>query len=121
MREIRVRKTYRMLLEVQQQDKDSVTNVIKEVFRGNFQILDAKRVDLYEIASKSRIDVVILSISEKDMGYIEDIRKLKKEKPSIKIVVLSALHFPDLVSELVNIGIVSYITVPVRRTILYQD
>ena len=120
MREIRVRKTYRMLLEVQQQDKDSVTNVIKEVFRGNFQILDAKRVDLYEIASKSRIDVVILSISEKDMGYIEDIRKLKKEKPSIKIVVLSALHFPDLVSELVNIGIVSYITVPVRRTILYQ-
>lgn len=121
MREIRDKKIYRMLLAVEQQEKDDVTNMIAEVFRGNFQIINAEMEHLYETVRKRRIDVLILSVCETDMRYIENIRRIKKEKPSIKVVVLSSLYFPDLVSEFVNIGIAAYITVPVRRTMLYQE
>lgn len=80
--------------------------------------------DFFEILPKVRFDVVLLDIILPDLSGVEVARRLKKERPDLRILVLSAESDPDTVCSLVEIGVDGFISksVPVdelRRAVDY--
>jgi DNA-binding NarL/FixJ family response regulator len=64
----------------------------------------------FSLLETTQADIVLLDVMLPDMTGIEIARRLRKERPEIKILVLSAENTHDVVRELLNIGIEGFIS-----------
>ena len=65
--------------------------------------------EFFRLLESAGADMVLLDIGLKGMNGIEIARRLKKERPQIKILAVSADNTPSTVEEMLGIGIEGYI------------
>ena len=68
----------------------------------------------FELICRERPDLIIVDIRMPDMDGLTMIRKLKEEKVSCQILVLSAYSEFEYAREAIELGIVSYLLKPLK-------
>lgn len=67
------------------------------------------------LASKNEIDLVLLDLYLPDMMGIEVIHELRKHKPDMDVIIISAASEKEIVGKLIRSGIFDYIIKPVIK------
>jgi DNA-binding NarL/FixJ family response regulator len=70
----------------------------------------ASGADFFDLLKTTAADLVLLDIILPDMNGMEIARRLKMEKPEIKILAISAENTANTVQEMLNIGIEGFIS-----------
>ena len=66
--------------------------------------------ELFAALEKQTPDIILLDIMLPDMSGVEIARKLKQEKPEIKVLMLSAEDPKTVIEEILEIGVEGYIS-----------
>ena len=66
--------------------------------------------ELFALLKVKKVDIILLDIMLPDISGIEIARQLKKEYPDIKILAISAENAPEIVQQMVSVGINGFIT-----------
>ena len=66
--------------------------------------------EFFAILDTVSVDIVLLDIMLPDMSGIEIARRMKTERPEIKILAISAENSPETIQEMLNIGIEGFIS-----------
>lgn len=65
--------------------------------------------EVLELISKKDFDVCLLDISMPGLDGMETAKLIKERKPGIKIIMLTTYNDPEIISELVHIGVAGYL------------
>lgn len=76
--------------------------------------------DAINLASKNEIDLVLLDLYLPDMMGIEVIHELRKYKPDMDVIIISAASEKEIVGKLIRSGIFDYIIKPVIKERLIE-
>jgi DNA-binding NarL/FixJ family response regulator/signal transduction histidine kinase len=66
--------------------------------------------DFFHLLETHTADIVLLDVILPDMSGIEIARRLKKEKPNLKILIISSENTANITQELLNIGVDGFIS-----------
>jgi len=65
--------------------------------------------EVLDLISKKEFDVCLLDISMPGLDGMETAKLVKERKPGIKIIMLTTYNDPEIISELVHIGVDGYL------------
>jgi DNA-binding NarL/FixJ family response regulator len=65
--------------------------------------------EVLDLVNKKEFDVCLLDISMPGLDGMETAKLVKKRKPGIKIIMLTTYNDPEIISELVHIGVSGYL------------
>ncbi len=65
--------------------------------------------EVLELIKNIKTDVCLLDISMPVLDGIETAKQIKEKKPGIKIVMLTTYNDPEIISELIHIGVSGYL------------
>ncbi len=105
------------------EDEEYNMMYIQELFsKTNFKIIEAdngkKAVDLSD--KYPEIDLVLMDIKMPIMDGNEAMKKLKKKRPSLPIIALSAFAMESDKKEAIKEGFDAYLTKPIDRKLLFS-
>jgi DNA-binding NarL/FixJ family response regulator len=69
----------------------------------------ANGYEVLELISKKEIDVCLLDINMPGLDGMETAKLIREKKPAIKIIMLTTYNDPEIISELVHIGVSGYL------------
>jgi len=69
----------------------------------------ANGYEVIEFVGKHNIDVCLLDINMPGLDGLDTARWLKEKKPAVKIIMLTTYNDPEIISELVHIGVSGYL------------
>ena len=67
-------------------------------------------VELFRILEGVAVDIVLLDIDLPDMTGVEVARRLKKERPEVKILVVSSIKTASVLQEMIDAGVEGFIS-----------
>ena len=65
--------------------------------------------EVLELISKKEFDVCLLDISMPGLDGMETAKLVKERKPAIKIIMMTTYNDPEIISELIHIGVSGYL------------
>ena len=65
--------------------------------------------EVLDLVSKKDFDVCLLDISMPGLDGMETAKLVKERKPAIKIIMLTTYNDPEIISELIHIGVSGYL------------
>lgn len=97
---------------------DALSYIIKKSFGGECQICTAKtgRAAI-ELADEFQPDIVFMDIRMPGINGIEAIRELRQTHRSTVFIVVSAYDDFDYAKESIDLGVMAFLTKPLRRTV----
>ena len=100
---------------------DSLTMILNKNFEGQITIFSASSgTKALEIARSTAIDIIFMDIHMPGMNGLETISLIKRIKPNIVIIILSAYDQFQYAQEALNLGAFKYLTKPVNRNLIAQ-
>lgn len=96
-------------------DASEITSMIQSMLENHGHKVAGVAHDGLEAIEKYkalRPDVVLMDILMPGMDGMQSIRRILEYDKEAKIVVVTALGRPDLMKELVKVGVVGYVTKP---------
>ena len=98
---------------------DSLSFIINKNFENEIQIHTAlSGTKALEVVTKESIDIIFMDINMPGLMGLETASFIKKIKPEIVIIILSAFDKFQYAQEAMNLGVYKYITKPVNRNIV---
>ncbi len=113
---------YRVLLA---DDEGIMLESLKTVITSNFgkecELAFAKTGRaVVELAESFRPDIAFIDIQMPGINGIQAIREIRKFNTSIKFIIITAYDKFDYAKEAINLGVIEYLTKPVKRQIVVQ-
>lgn len=100
---------------------DSLTMILNKNFEGQITLFSASSgTKALEIARSTGIDIIFMDIHMPGMNGLETISLIKRIKPNIVIIILSAYDQFQYAQEALNLGAFKYLTKPVNRNLIAQ-
>lgn len=100
---------------------DSLTFIINKNFLEQIKVYSAHSgTEAIEIATKNDIDLIFMDINMPGLSGLESASCIKKLKPNILIVILSAFDQFEYAQEAMNIGTFKYLTKPFNRNVVCE-
>ena len=65
--------------------------------------------EVIDIIENKEVDVCLLDIHMPHLDGMETTKIIKEKKPEIKIIILTTYNDPEIISELVNLGVAGYV------------
>ena len=95
--------------------------ILNKNFEGQITIFSASSgTKALEIARSTAIDIIFMDIHMPGMNGLETISLIKRIKPNIVIIILSAYDQFQYAQEALNLGAFKYLTKPVNRNLIAQ-
>lgn len=94
-------------------DEDGPRESLKVIFKGDFEILQARSgPEAVELAQKHRVDVAISDIRMAGMSGIEVLERLKFVDPGIEVMMMTAYETTDTLRQALRLHACDYINKP---------
>lgn len=95
-------------------DQTGIRILLNEVFqREGFEtILAANGLEALKFFSEQHVDGVILDMKIPGMNGLEILQHIKKQKPDIPVMMMTAYGEQDLINTAMSMGAVGYFTKP---------
>lgn len=100
---------------------DSLLFIISKNFEGQVNLFTAlSGTEAIENVTKNNIDIIFMDINMPGLNGLDTVSCIKKIKPEIVIIMLSAFDRFQYAQEAMNLGAFKYITKPVNRNLVIQ-
>ncbi|MCR5436762.1 MAG: response regulator [Treponema sp.] len=100
---------------------DSLSFIISKNFEGMVNLKTAlSGTEAIDFVTKHNIDIIFMDINMPGLNGLDTVSCIKKIKPDIIIIMLSAFDRFQYAQEAVNLGAFKYITKPVNRNVVIQ-
>lgn len=100
--------------------RTGIKTALQRKHKGIQVVAEAENgMQLLDLLRKIKIDVILLDIQMPIMDGITALPLIKKEYPDVKVIMLSFLNDPSVISKLMEIGANSYITKESGAELIY--
>ncbi len=106
-------------------DEPLLLNVYKDVLKkvimpGDTLIVTDSYQKVYELLSKSGIDLLITDLLMPEVSGFDILKKVKKEHPRIEVIVITGRASVDSAVEAIKLGARDYLEKPINTFLLYE-
>ncbi len=99
--------------------RDALKNIIESNFGDECELEFARTGRaVVELAETFRPDVVFMDIQMPGINGIQAIKEIRKFSSSVKFIIITAYDKFDYAKEAINLGVLDYLTKPVKRTLV---
>ncbi|MDF1879281.1 response regulator, partial [Sulfurimonas sp. SAG-AH-194-C20] len=107
-----------LYVEDEEMLRDSMTNTLGKLFKKVYSAKNGQEaLDIYK---KEEIDLVLTDINMPVLNGVELVKNINEITDNPNIIVLSAHNESELLMDLINLGITSFINKPVEKDILIK-
>ncbi len=100
---------------------DSLSFIINKNFESQVNLFTAlSGTEAIEFVTKENVDIIFMDINMPGLNGLDTVSCIKKIKPEIVIIMLSAFDRFQYAQEAMNLGAFKYITKPVNRNVVIQ-
>lgn len=121
MRGKRINTTYQVLVATNEKDSEAIKQIISEEVGNDWKVTactDGNAV--LEMLKKKNVDMLFLGLLFDGINQLEVLRQIRKMHKHLPICVCSEGCSPDIVSQVVSLGVDGYLELPVKRSIFQK-
>ncbi len=78
-------------------------------------------VEALDLALKLHADIIVTDIKMPGLNGLELVKEIRKLKPNVKIILMSAYEQFDFAQEAIELGVCSYITKPLKKQKIIEE